>query len=109
MTAGFVSEISPGERRVAIAPSAITVLNKTGIELAMEAGAGAAAGFRDSDYIEKGVRIATREQVFASADAILQVRGPGANPETGDRDLAMMRTGQTVIGFGEPLTAFDAD
>src|SRR5258706_9235438 len=74
----------------------------------MEAGAAMAAGFPDPEYVEKGVRIATREQVFASADAILQVRAPGANPETGDADIAMMRPGQTVIGFGEPLTAFDA-
>jgi proton-translocating NAD(P)+ transhydrogenase subunit alpha len=36
------------------------------------------------------------------------VRSPGANPETGDDDLRRMRQGQTVIGFGEPLTAIDA-
>src|SRR5437764_9015795 len=104
MTAGFVSETSPGERRVAMAPNAISVLNKTGIELVMEAGAGVAAGFRDSEYIEKGVKVASRAEVFASAEAILQVRGPGANPETGAADIASMRPDQTVIGFGEPLT-----
>ena len=108
MTAGFVSETSPGERRVAMAPSAISVFNKTGIELVMEAGAGVAAGFPDSEYIQKGVRIATRDEVFRSAEVILQVRGPGANPDTGAGDVAMMRPGQTAIGFGEPLTALDA-
>jgi H+-translocating NAD(P) transhydrogenase subunit alpha len=103
---GFVAEGSPGERRVAMAPNAISVLNKTGIELLMEAGAGLAAGFTDSEYIEKGVRVAGgREEVFEAADVMLQVRAPGANPETGARDVAMMRQGQTVIGFGEPLTA----
>ena len=86
-------------------PSAIPVLNKTGIELVMEAGAGAAAGFRDSEYTEKGVKIATREQVFASADALLQVRAPGANPEAGAADIAMMRPGQTVTAI---KTAFRA-
>jgi len=108
MTAGFVSEKAPGERRVAMAPSAISVLNKTGIELVMEAGAGVAAGFRDSEYIEKDVQVATRADVFARSDAILQVRGPGANFQTGADDIAMMRPGQTAIGFGEPLTAFEA-
>src|SRR3954471_487035 len=108
MTAGFVSETSPGERRAAMTPSAFPVLNKTGIEFVMEAGAGLAAGFRDSEYIEKGVKVATRADVFARSDAILQVRGPGANPQTGADDVAMMRAGQTGIGFGEPLTAFDA-
>ena len=106
ITVGFVAEASPGERRVAMAPSAISVLNKTGVELLMEAGAGVSAGFPDSDYIEKGVRVAaSREAVFEAAEVILQVRAPGANPETGGRDVAMMRQNQAVIGFGEPLTA----
>jgi NAD(P) transhydrogenase subunit alpha len=103
-----VAEISPGERRVAIVPSALSVLNKTGVEFVMEAGAGVRAGFPDSEYAEKGVRIATREEVFAAAEVILQVRGLGANPETGAADLALFRRGQTAIGFGEPLTALDA-
>ena len=105
---GVVAEISPGERRVAIVPSALSVLNKTGVEFVMEAGAGVRAGFPDSEYAEKGVRIATREEVFAAAEVILQVRGLGANPETGAADLALFRRGQTAIGFGEPLTALDA-
>ena len=50
ITVGFVGEGSPGERRVAMAPSAISVLNKTGVELLMEPGAGAQAGFPDSEY-----------------------------------------------------------
>ena len=108
MTAGFVSEISPGERRVAMAPSALSVLKKTGIELVMETGAGIAAGFADAEYTEKGVRAMSRAEVFAFAEVILQVRSPGANPETGAADLELMREGQTVIGFGEPLTALDA-
>ena len=57
LTVGFVSEASPGERRVAMAPSAISVLNKTGVQLIMEPGAGTLAGFPDSDYTEKGVKV----------------------------------------------------
>jgi NAD(P) transhydrogenase subunit alpha len=92
-----------------MAPSAISVLNKTGVELLMEAGAGLRAGFADSEYVEKGVRIAhDREEVFHTAEAVLQVRSPGANPETGAADVALLRQGQILIGFGEPLTALDA-
>jgi NAD(P) transhydrogenase subunit alpha len=109
MTAGFVSEIAPGERRVAMTPSAISVFNKTAIELVMETGSGLSAGFPDHEYTEKGVRVATRDEVFAQAEVLLQVRAPGANPVTGHRDLALMRPGQTVIGFGEPLTAIEAN
>jgi NAD(P) transhydrogenase subunit alpha len=90
-------------------PGALGVLAKSGVEWIMQAGAGAAAGFPDAEYAAKGVRVAaSREEVFAVADVLLQVRSPGANPETGDGDLALMRRGQTVIGFGEPLTAPDA-
>jgi NAD(P) transhydrogenase subunit alpha len=90
-------------------PGAVSVLNKTGTGLLMEAGAGVQAGFADSEYVEKGVRIAgNREEVFRASDVMLQVRSLGANPETGAADFGMLRPGQTVIGFGEPLTAPDA-
>jgi NAD(P) transhydrogenase subunit alpha len=105
---GIVSEASPGERRVAMVPGAISVLNKTGVELLMETGAGWNAGFPDAEYSQKGVRLASRQEVLATAEVVLQVRSPGANPETGRSDLALFRRGQTVIGFGEPLTAIDA-
>ena len=109
MTVGIVSEVAPGERRVAMVPGALSVLNKTGTQFLMEAGAGLRAGFPDAEYTDKGVRIAgSRAEVFQSADVVVEVRSPGANPETGAADLALLRTGQVVIGFGEPLTALDA-
>jgi NAD(P) transhydrogenase subunit alpha len=75
MIVGFVAEISPGERRVAMVPGAISVLNKTGVELLMEAGRGPARRIPDSEYVEKGVRIAgSREEVFQSAEVMVQVR-----------------------------------
>ena len=104
--AGVVAESAPGERRVAVVPSALSVLNKTGAQIVMEAGAGVASGFPDSEYAEKGVRLVkTRAEVFSAAEVILQVRSLGANPETGETDLSLMRQGQVVIGLGEPLTA----
>jgi NAD(P) transhydrogenase subunit alpha len=94
---------------VALVPSALTVFNKTGAQIMMESGAGAAAGFPDSEYIEKGVKVTgSRAEVFAQSDVILQVRSLGANPEMGSKDLGLMRPGQVVIGLGEPLTAGDA-
>jgi H+-translocating NAD(P) transhydrogenase subunit alpha len=109
VTVGFVAETAPGERRVAMIPGALSVLNKTGARMAMERGAGERAGFPDSEYAEKGVQIAgSREEVFAQVDVILQVRGPGANPERGTADIQSLRRGQTAIGFGEPLTSPEA-
>jgi NAD(P) transhydrogenase subunit alpha len=108
VTVGVPTESAPGERRVALVPGAMTVLAKTGVEVVVEKGAGEAARYPDSEYAAKGVRMAAREEAFA-AEVILQVRAPGANPEAGAADLARFRSGQTVIGFGEPLTALDAD
>jgi H+-translocating NAD(P) transhydrogenase subunit alpha len=107
-TVGIVSESLPGERRVAMTPGALSVLKKTNVELLMESGAGVAAGMPDAEYVEKGVRMARREDVFASSEVILQVRSLGANLQAGRADLAHLRRGQAVIGFGEPLTSIDA-
>ena len=107
-TVGIVSESLPGERRVAMTPGALSVLKKSNVELLMELGAGVPAGMPDAEYVEKGVRIARREDVFASCEVILQVRSLGANLQAGRADLAHLRRGQAVIGFGEPLTSIDA-
>ena len=109
ITVGVVTESCPGERRVAMVPSALALFNKTGAEFLIEAGAGVAAGFPDAEYAAKGARIAaTRAEVFASSDVVVQVRALGANPVAGVADLPMLRSGQTVIGFGEPLTALES-
>lgn len=103
---GVPRETFPGERRVAITPRAMDVLAKSGVEFLIEPSAGAAAGFPDSEYAERGARIAgSRVEVFASAEIVLQVRTPGANPQAGRADLALLRRGQTLIGFGEPLNS----
>jgi NAD(P) transhydrogenase subunit alpha len=36
---------------------------------------------------------------------VVQVRSLGANPDAGRDDLKLLRSGQIIIGFGEPLTA----
>lgn len=104
MRIGVPKETFPDERRVALVPADLPSLAKLGLEVLVEAGAGAAAGFADAVYTDKGAQIAaSREQVFAQADIIAQVRGAGANPELASQDLALLRSGQRLIGFLEPL------
>ncbi len=96
-------ESFPGERRVALNPTAIPGLLTAGLEVVVEAGAGQEAGHSDGHYADKGARIAAgRNEVFA-ADVLLQVRAAGANPEAGQADLSRMRAGQVVIGMCDPL------
>ena len=109
MTIGIPKETFPGEHRVALIPSAMGPLVKAGHAILVEAGAGAAAGFPDQEYADKGAKlVASRAEVFGAADVVLQVRAGGANAEAGRADLALMKPGQAVIAFLEPLTAKEA-
>ena len=102
---GVPRETFPVERRVAVAPRTCEVLKKAGIGVWIERGAGTAAGFPDSDYEARGARIGSRAEVFEQAAIIAQVRTLGANPDAGRDDLALMRHGQIVVGFGDPLSS----
>ncbi len=102
ITAGVVRESFPGERRVGVVPLSIPALAKAGAQVVFERGAGAEAGFPDAEYEQKGARPASRDEVLAAADVLLQVRTAGANPESGEANR--LRSGQVVIGFGEPLS-----
>lgn len=104
MIVGVPRESFPGERRVALVPALIPPLAKAGCEVLVETGAGAAAGYPDAAYVEKGARLAaSRAEVFAAADAVFQLLGYGANPEAGRADLPLLRRSQVVIGFLRPL------
>ncbi|MPY89211.1 MAG: NAD(P)(+) transhydrogenase (Re/Si-specific) subunit alpha [Luteitalea sp.] len=109
MLVGVTRETAPGERRVALVPAHISLLTKAGLGVLVEAGAGAAAGFRDEEYTEKGAEVApSREEVFGGAQLLLQVRTPGANRANGDADLPLFGSQHVVIGFADPLDAFDS-
>ena len=104
MIAGVLKETFPGERRVALVPAHMKSLQKAGLEILVEHGAGIAAGFPDESYQEKEARLASREEIFQQADILLQVRAGAANPEEGEKDLPALRSGQFVIAHCDPLT-----
>ncbi len=104
MIIGVPKETFPGERRVALVPAVIPTLAKAKCDVLVESGAGDAAFYPDAAYAEKGARIAaTRAEVFASADAVFQVLGHGANDKTGRADLPLLRRDQVLIAFLRPL------
>jgi NAD(P) transhydrogenase subunit alpha len=105
LTIGVPRETFPGERRVALTPRATETLGKLGAGVIIEQSAGADAGFPDQQYVARSARVGTRAEVFEQADIVVQVRSLGANPSQGRADLPLLRDGQIVIGFGEPLTA----
>lgn len=108
MIVGVPREIFPGERRVAMVPAAVPLLTKAGLEVLIEAGAGAAAGYLDAEYAAKGAKIvASRAEIFGTADIVLQVLCYGSNDRTGKADLALYRSGQALIGFLRPLGSLE--
>jgi NAD(P) transhydrogenase subunit alpha len=107
ITVGSPRETFPGERRVALVPRACEALGKAGMSVLVEQSAGLSAGFPDELYVARGARVVSRQELFAQADVIAQVRSLGGNPEHGRADLALLRPSQVVIGMGEPLTALD--
>jgi H+-translocating NAD(P) transhydrogenase subunit alpha len=101
---GVPRETFPGERRVALVPSVIPSLAKAGLEVLVETNAGAEAGYPDAEYTAKGGKIAAkREEVFRSADVVLQVLAHGSNDKTGKDDLPLFNGKQVLIGFLRPL------
>jgi len=106
MIIGVPAETFPGERRVALVPLVVPRLVKAGLKIVVQSCAGATAGFTDDGYRESGAEVVpNREEVFARADIVLQVRSFGANPVNGERDLPLFRAGQIIIGFAAPLDA----
>ena len=101
MKVGIPKETWPGETRVAVIPAAVPGLLKAGLEVAVETGAGTAAGFTDEMYRAQGAALVSRPDLFKASDIVLQVR---ATPTDG----SSLRSGQTVIGFADPLGAPDA-
>ncbi len=109
MITGVPVESYPYERRVALVPESVATLSEAGIEVHLQQGAGEKAGFPDSEFRDRGARLVTeRAQLFGSADLLLQVRGHGANSETGRADLEHLRSGQVLVGFHDPLGSPEA-
>src|ERR1700675_922590 len=108
MIVGVPRESYPGERRVALVPAVLANLAKAGLQVVIEAGAGAAAGYPDADYSDKGAKVvASRAEVFAAADIVVQVLCYGSNDKTGKADLPHFRANQTLVGFLRPLRSSD--
>ncbi len=103
MIIGVTRETAAREKRVALNPVSAAALIKAGLEVRCERGAGLAAGFPDGEYEEKGVVLCDRADVFAQADIIVQVRGPGSHPEGLENDLPLCRKGQILVGLQDPL------
>jgi alanine dehydrogenase len=76
MRIGVAKEIKQDEYRVALTPAGAGELSQRGHEVIVETAAGLGSAFPDSDYEAIGARIASVDDVWASADLVLKVKEP---------------------------------
>ena len=109
MIIGIPSEIKDGENRVAMSPENVLAFSSRGINVLLQSGAGVAAGYPDQSYVDAGASVVIdRAEVFQSADIIVQVQGLGANTESGEEDLPLIKLGQVIVSMMDPLASPEA-
>ena len=104
MKVAVLKEHALGERRVAVVPAGVAALAKAGLPVAIESGAGAAAGFSDDDYRDAGATITTRDDALA-ADVVLTVRTAGAAGDCWPAVRDRLRPGTVLVGLCDPLSS----
>jgi NAD(P) transhydrogenase subunit alpha len=86
------TETRPGERRVALVPDAVTRLRDAGLEVVVQAGAGAHAFASDQAYRDAGAQVVDGD-VLAGADVVVHVA-----PLT-TAQATSLKQGAITIGF----------
>jgi NAD(P) transhydrogenase subunit alpha len=97
MKVGVAKETAPGERRVALVPEALGKLTAAGLEVLVEAGAGAGAAIPDQAYADAGAKVVSTSDLYGQSDVILRVQKPS------ESEVKALRSGQAVLGLLQPL------
>jgi H+-translocating NAD(P) transhydrogenase subunit alpha len=101
-------ETAAGEWRVALVPESCQPLIGLGHEIAIEAGAGACAGFADDEYRRNGATVtADPASLLDAADLVVKVDAP-ALPASGRDEIGWMRPGTIYLGSLMPLRHLEA-
>ena len=83
---------------MALVPDAVSRLTGQGLDLAVQAGAGAAARFPDESYVEAGASVVSDvRELYEEAGVVVKVQRPS------DDEVALMREGTVLIAFLQPL------
>lgn len=101
MQIAVAKEIRSGEARVALVPDIISKLTKAGLEVVIEAGAGIAAGFKDSEFTAAGATVKSGD-VISNADVVASVTA--LTPD----QMKSLKKGALTISFLSPTTSVDS-
>ena len=103
MIVGVPKEAFPGERRVALVPAALPPLTKASLDVLVEASAGVAAGSRTPPTWRRAPGSPNRTSSSSQRPTSSSRFAAPAPPASGRADAELLRAGQIVIGFSEPL------
>lgn len=97
MIIGVPKEIQPEEKRIALVPSGVEALRKSGFTVLVESGAGIHADYGNSKYEEVGAEIVEQTQeLWSRSDIIVKVREPLP------REAALLNDHGKLISFFWP-------
>ncbi|WP_119966951.1 alanine dehydrogenase [Simplicispira lacusdiani] len=94
MRIGVPKEIKNHEYRVGLTPASVRELTGSGHQVLVQAGAGAAIGLDDAQYLAAGATLAQdAAEVFAQAEMIVKVKEPQPS------ECALLRPGQILYTY----------
>jgi H+-translocating NAD(P) transhydrogenase subunit alpha len=95
-------EVRSGEQRVALVPRELARLTSSGIEVAVESGAGGPALFPDEDYEAAGATVfGGRDALFDGADLVTKVQPPTID------EVDELPEGISLLSFLAPMANLD--
>ena len=104
MVVGTLTEVYPGERRVALTPATVTALVGDGHQVRIEAAAGNAAGYVDEHYLKAGATIAASAcEVSKGADFLAQVHAVSDDTASNAHLREAVSDGLHLVGFANPM------
>jgi NAD(P) transhydrogenase subunit alpha len=108
MNIGVPKEVIANETRVALVPESVAQLIRKGHNVFVEAGAGVASSYLDDQYTQAGATIVSGVlDVYEQSDLICKVQRPTDHPGAGKHEIDLLRPGQVLITFFQPLVNHD--
>src|SRR5260221_2527182 len=109
MKVAVLKETRAHEKRVAASPDSVKRMIALGLEVVVEAGAGAGSSFPDAAFAAAGATIAP-DAPTAAADAqvVLRVQRPQTKQDGGADELKYLKPGTVLIGILAALQNKDA-
>lgn len=101
MRVGVPRERGPGERRVALTPTAAASLIARDVEVLIETEAGTLAGHLDGAYTGVGAEVVSGEREAWDADLVVRVGQPAPS------ELERLPKGGAIVGFLAPFSSTD--